>query len=89
MELLFAAGLLFVAMAVVAGLFKFLLFLIVLPLKLAFGLAKGLLGLVIGVPLLIVSTLAIVGVLPVLFIVIALPVLAGLGLLFGLFRLVA
>jgi|GEM_PF-4875049 len=88
MELLFGLGFLIAGLFVAVGILKFLLFLFVLPFKLAIGLAKGLIGLVIGVPLLIITALAFTGILPVLVVVVALPVLAGVALLAGLFHLV-
>jgi len=58
---------------------KLLALLIIVPIKLAFGLTKGLLGLVVGIPLAIIAVILCVVAIPVATVVI--PVLCVVGLI--------
>jgi hypothetical protein len=73
-ETIIALTVLILAGALVLGLLKLVFGLVLLPLKLAFWLAQGLLGLVIGLPLLLVGGLLLGTVLPAVLLLFVLPV---------------
>lgn len=73
-EALVALAILIFAGSLVLGLLKFVFTMILLPVKLAFVLTKGLLGLVIGLPLLLLGGLLLGAGLPLLLLVILAPV---------------
>ena len=69
---------------VILGVLKLVVGLVLLPLKLAFFLTKGLLALVIGLPLLLIGGLLMGAVVPVVLLVVLAPVwiLGGLACAF-------
>ncbi len=73
-EAIVALAILIFAGSIVLGLLKFVFTMILLPVKLAFVLTKGLLGLVIGLPLLLLGGLVLGAGLPLLLLVILAPV---------------
>jgi hypothetical protein len=84
---LFFFGILALGAVVLIGLLKLLVALLLLPLKLAWWTARGVLGLLLVIPLIVVGYLVITNVFPVLLILLLLPVLvvvAGIGLLMRL-----
>jgi len=86
-ELLFVGAIVAGGVLLAVGLLKLFVIVLLLPLKLAFVLAKGLVGLVIGIPALILTLLVILGTLPVIFVVLLLP-LAIVGAAFaGIMRI--
>ena len=87
LELLAILGLVFVGLAMLAGLFKLIIVLIILPIKLAFFLVKGVVGLVFIIPLAIILYVVFANAFPIILLVMVLPVLAvfaGLALLLKL-----
>ena len=86
-ETLIVLGVLAGGVVILFGFLKLLVLVLLLPFKIAFLLAKGLIGLVIAVPVLIITSLVLVGTLPVICFVVLLP-LAVVGAAFvGLLRL--
>lgn len=86
-ELLFFFGMMALGAVVLIGLLKLLVALLLLPLKLAWWTAKGVLGLLFVIPLIVVGYLVVANVFPVLLILFLLPVIAvvaGIGLLMRL-----
>ncbi len=84
LELLFLFGVLTVGVVVLVGVLKLLVGLVLLPFKLAWWMAKGLVGLLLIVPLVIVGFLILTNVFPVILLLLLLPaiaVVAGVGLL--------
>jgi hypothetical protein len=82
-ELLFLTGLLILGVVVLAGILKLLFGLLLLPLKMAWWMAKGLVGLLLIVPVAIVAFLVLTNVLPIVLFLLVLPVIvvvAGVGL---------
>lgn len=73
-ELLFLFGLLFVGGFVVVGLLKFLVAMVLLPVKAAFWLTKGLAGLLIGIPVMILCFVVFIGAFPVAALLLVLPI---------------
>ena len=73
-EAIVALAILIFAGSLVLGLIKFVFTMILLPVKLVFVLSKGLLGLVIGLPLLLIGGLLLGAGLPLLLLVILAPV---------------
>ena len=86
-ELVFVGAIVAGGVLLAVGLLKLLVVVLLLPLKLAFILAKGLLGLVIGVPVLILTLLVLVGTLPVIFVVLLLPLAIAGAAFVGFLRL--
>jgi len=83
-ELLFIFGVLALGVVVLVGILKLLVGLLLLPLKMAWWMAKGLMGFLLIVPLAIVAFLVLTNVFPVVLILLLLPVIvvvAGVGLL--------
>jgi hypothetical protein len=83
-ELFFLFGVLTLGVIVLVGVLKLLVALLLLPLKLAWWVAKGLVGLLLFVPLAIVGFLVLTNVFPVILLLLLLPlvvVVAGVGLL--------
>ena len=87
-ELLVVLGVVFAAGAVILLALKLLFALLILPFKAALFLAKGVIGLVIAIPLVILFSSAFTVALPFLLLFLVLPVLAGIGLIVALFKLV-
>ncbi len=86
-ETLIVLGILVGGVVLLFGLLKLLVLVLLLPFKIAFLLAKGLIGLVIAVPVLIITSLVLVGTLPFIYFVVLLP-LAIVGAAFvGLLHL--
>lgn len=84
LEVLFLFGVLAVGVVVLVGILKLLVALVLLPLKLAWWMAKGLVGLLLVVPLAILAFLVITNVFPLVVFLLLLPlvvVVAGVGLL--------
>jgi len=73
-ELLFLFGLLFIGGFLIVGLLKFLVAMVLLPVKAAFWLTKGLAGLLIGVPLMILGFVVLVGAFPVAVLFLVFPI---------------
>ena len=83
-ELLFLLGILAVGVLVLVAILKLLVALVLLPFKLAWWMAKGLLGVLLFVPLAVVGFLVFTNVFPVIVLLLLLPlivVVAGIGLL--------
>jgi hypothetical protein len=83
-EMIFLFGVLTLGILVLVGILKLLVALVLLPLKLAWWTAKGLLGILLFVPLLVVSILIFTNVFPLVLLFLLLPVLlvvAGVGLI--------
>jgi len=78
-ELLTLFGLVFLCGAFVIFLAKLLFSLVLLPIKLGFWLLKGLLALVLLVPILLISCGAVSVVVPVFLLLAALPILIVVG----------
>jgi len=87
-ELLVLLGVACLALCVLGGVLQLLVSLVLLPFKLALGLAKGLFGLIFVVPLLLVLGLVFTGIFPLILGIVAVPVFLGVALLAGLFRLI-
>lgn len=87
-EILFAFGALFAAGTVVLFVLKFLVVLVLLPVKLALLAAKSVLGLVIAIPLAFVAINVVSLALPVVVLLLLAPIIAGAALLAWLFKLV-
>ena len=86
-ETLIVLGVLAGGVMLLFGLLKLLVVVLLLPFKIAFLLAQGLIGLVIAVPVLIITSLVLVGTLPVICFFVLLP-LAIVGAAFvGLLHL--
>lgn len=84
LDLLFLIGVLTVGAVVLIGILKLLVGLLLLPLKLAWWMAKGLVGFLLFVPLAIVCFLVLTNVFPIVLFVLLLPLIlavAGVGLL--------
>jgi hypothetical protein len=84
MELLLLFGILAVGAVVLIGVLKLLVGLLLLPFKLAWWMAKGLVGLLLFVPLAIICFLVLTNVFPIVLFFLLLPVIvmvAGVGLL--------
>jgi hypothetical protein len=86
LELLGLVALVVLLGAVAVGLLKVLFWAILLPFKVGFWLLKGLVGLVVVVPLLLVALWAASAVLPIVLVVIAVPVIFVVGGVIALFR---
>jgi hypothetical protein len=83
-ELLFIFGVLMLGVLVLVGILKLLVGLLLLPLKMAWWAAKGLIGLLLIVPLAFVAFLIFTNVLPVVLFLLVIPlvlVVAGVGLM--------
>jgi hypothetical protein len=83
-ELLFLFGVLAVGAVILVAVLKLLVALLLLPFKLAWWMAKGLVGFLLIVPLAIVCFLIFTNVFPVILLFLMLPVIAvvaGVGLL--------
>ena len=85
--LLFMCGLILVA-AFGVFLLKILLTLLVIPFKLAWWMARGILGLLIFIPLALVLLNVFAVAFPLLLIVLLLPLVVGGALIYGLIRIV-
>jgi hypothetical protein len=86
-ELLFLFGVFAFAVLCVIGILKLLVALVILPFKMAFWMAKGLLGLLLLLPLILIAYFVFVNALPLVLFVLLLPivvVVAGFGLLLRL-----
>jgi len=89
LELLFGFGILFAIGFTILVFLKLLFALLVLPFKVAFWVARGVLGVFIVIPLAILFTNLFSLALPIaLFLLMLLPVALGIGLLVLLFKLV-
>ena len=73
-ELVILLGLLFVGAMAIVGILKFLVAMVLLPVKAAFWLTKGIAGLLIGVPLMILGFVVLVGTFPFTVLFLALPI---------------
>lgn len=83
-ELLFMLGILALGAVVAVGFLKLLVGLVILPFKMAWWVAKGLVGLVLVVPLVLIAILVLTNVFPIFLFLLMLPVIvvaAGVGLL--------
>ena len=85
-ELLILFGVICLGGFLLIGLLKLCVMLILIPVKIAFALAKGILGLLIVVPLLALVPLILAGIAPVILAVLCLPLIAGVALVGGLLR---
>jgi hypothetical protein len=86
-ELLLMAGMVALGVAVLVGIVKLLFALLLLPFKAAIWLTKGLVGLVIVIPILIAVYLVATNIVPIVLFVMLLPFLlfvAGVALLLKL-----
>jgi len=88
MELLFIFVVIALFGALLIGLLKALVFLVVLPFKVAIWMAQGIIGLVLIIPLAIISFLVLASALPVIGLVLALPVLLFAGIVALLARII-
>lgn len=87
LEVLFLVLMVMVGIGVLAGVLKLLAALLLLPFKLLFWTAKGLIGLLLLLPLLIIGTLVLANVFPIVLAFLLLPVfvvVAGVALLLKL-----
>jgi hypothetical protein len=87
LELLFFFGMLTLGAVLLIGFLKLLVVLLILPFKLAWWAAKGIVGLLLFIPLIVVFFLVFTNVFPLLLILMILPVLlvvAGVGMLMKL-----
>jgi len=75
LELLLVFGALALGAAIFIGMLKLLVALVLLPLKIAFLAATGVIGLVLVVPLLVIGFAVLANVLPVIIFVLLLPVI--------------
>ena len=83
LELLLVFGALALGAAIFIGMLKLLVALVLLPLKIAFLAAKGVVGLVLVVPLFVIGFAVLVNVFPVIIFVLLLPVIV-VGAMFAL-----
>jgi len=83
LELLLVFGALALGAAIFIGMLKLLVALVLLPLKIAFLAAKGVIGLVLVVPLFVIGLAVLVNVFPVIIFVLLLPVII-VGAMFAL-----
>ena len=86
-ELLLFIAIVGFGIAILVGVLKLLFGLLILPFKAAFWLTKGLLGLLIAIPVMIVVFLVVTNVIPLVLFALILPVIlffAGVVLLFKL-----
>jgi len=83
LELLLVFGALALGAAIFIGMLKLLVALVLLPLKIAFLAAKGVIGLVLVVPLFVIGLAVLVNVFPVIIFVLLLPVII-VGVMFAL-----
>ena len=88
MELLFIFGILAIGVVVLVGVLKLLVSLLLLPFKLAWWMAKGLVGLLLIVPVAIVGILVLTNVFPVVLLILLLPVIAVVAVVGLLVRMV-
>lgn len=83
MELIVLFGALALGVLLLAGILKLLVVLLLLPFKLAWWTAKGLIGLLLFLPVLVVGFLVVTNVFPLVLMLLLLPVLlvvAAVGL---------
>ena len=80
LELIILLSILMVALSVGMLLLKFVFTMILLPFKILFFLTKGLLGLVLLVPLLLIFGVAFLAVVPIGAIILFLPLLSAAGI---------
>jgi hypothetical protein len=83
-ELLILFGVLTLGVVLLIGLLKLLVVVLLIPFKLAWWAAKGLIGLLFVVPLVILGYLVVAGAFPIFLLLFVLPVIlvvAGIGLL--------
>lgn len=86
-ELLLLVGIVVVGFALLAGIVKLLFGLILFPFKAAFWLTKGLVGLVIAIPVLVIVYLVAANIIPIVLFALLLPFvlfIAGVALLLKL-----
>lgn len=86
-ELLFLFGVFAFAVLCVIGVLKLLVALVILPFKMAFWMAKGLLGLLLLIPMILLAYVVFVNALPIVFFLLVLPIIVvvtGFGLLLRL-----
>jgi hypothetical protein len=88
LELFFVFGALFLIGAFVLFLLKLVFSIILLPVKLALFLFKGVLGVIIAIPLAIVFLNVFSFAFPVVLVFLLLPILLGAAILAFIFRLV-
>lgn len=84
LELLFALGVCALAGLALIGLLKLLVALLVLPFKIVFFLAKGILGLLLVVPAILIVSIVLTNALPLILFLLILPfilMVAAVGLL--------
>lgn len=91
-ELLFLFGVIVLGIGLVAslivGVLKLVFALVLLPFKVAIGLTKGVVGMLIGIPLLVVFLLAVTNVVPILLFALLLPVILFVVGVVGLLKLI-
>jgi len=73
-EVLFLFGVLVLGIVLLAGVFKLLAALLLLPLKFLFWTAKGLIGLLLFVPMLVICALVVANLCPIILLFLLLPV---------------
>ncbi|MCK4775246.1 MAG: hypothetical protein KAT30_10690 [Candidatus Krumholzibacteria bacterium] len=86
-EVLFLFGIVALGIVLLAGVLNLLAALLLLPLKLLFWTAKGLIGLLLLVPMLVIGALVVANLCPIILLFLLLPVLlvaAGVVLLLKL-----
>lgn len=83
LELLLFFGILALAAVIFIGMLKLLVALVLLPLKIAFLAAKGVVGLVLVVPLFVIGFAVLANVLPVIIFLLLLPMVV-VGAMFAL-----
>jgi hypothetical protein len=74
-ELLFVFGILALGVLALIGFLKLLVALVLLPFKIAWWTAKGLVGLLLVVPLIVISVLVVTNVFPLVLFMLLLPVI--------------
>ncbi len=86
LELLLFTGLLVAFTALAAGVLKFIVFVVLLPIKLALLVFKGVVGLVLVLPAIALSGLVVLNIIPLLLAIVLLPVILIVGGLWALAR---
>jgi len=88
LELLFVFGILALGAVVLIGLLKLFLGLLLLPFKLVWWTAKGVVGLLLIIPLIVIGYLVITNVVPLLLVFLIIPVLLVVACVGFLMKLV-
>lgn len=87
-ELIVILGLLFAGLAFLAIMLKLVIALVLLPIKLALWFTKGILALVLFIPLAVVGTVVFAGAAPLIALFVVLPLALFAAAVIGFFRLI-